>query len=111
VGCSDIPEANGKGLGKKVGSRGTRASSVARIVPVIPIRPDSLAGALEVLIDLVADANSPDRGKPVFGSECAHADGDLPGAHALVLHNSGFEIDVMDVFEFMLKPPSPPPVT
>ena len=43
--------------------------SVARIVPVIPIGPDSLAGALEVLIDLVADANNPDRGKSVFGSE------------------------------------------
>jgi hypothetical protein len=65
-------------------------------VPVTPIGPDSLAGALEVLIDLVADANSPDRGKPVFGSDGADADGDLPGAHALALHGSGFEVDVMD---------------
>ena len=40
--------------------------SVARIVPVIPIGPDSLAGALEVLIDLVADANNPDRGQVRF---------------------------------------------
>jgi hypothetical protein len=70
--------------------------SAARIVPVIPIGPDGLAGALEVLIDLVADANSPDRGKPAFGSESAHADGDLPRAYALALHGSGFEVDVMD---------------
>ena len=78
---------------------------VARIMPVTPIGPDSLAGALEVLIDLVADANNPDRGEPVFGSEGAHSNGDLPGAHALALHGSGFEVDSWTVFEFMLRPP------
>src|ERR1700722_15333082 len=72
------------------------ALSVARIVPVVPVGPDSLAGALEVLINLIADANSPDRGEPVFGPERAHVDGDLPGAHARALHGLGFEVDVMD---------------
>jgi hypothetical protein len=83
------------GLGRKSRNFGGLKRG-SRIMPVIPIGPDSLAGAFEVLIDLVADANSPDRGKPVFGSEGAHADGDLPGAHALALHGSGFEVDVMD---------------